>query len=42
MTQTKRETLVLQFGVGSGGDNPTPEKNLLSGNFRDASGGFNK
>jgi len=42
MTQTKRDTLVLQVGVGCGSDNPTPEKNLRSGNLRDASDGFNK
>jgi len=28
--------------VGRGGDNPTWEKNLRSGNIRDASDGFNK
>jgi len=42
MTQKKRYTQVLQVGVGRGGDDPTPEKNLRSGNLRDASDGFNK
>jgi len=32
MAQTKRATLVLR--VGRGGDDPTPEKNLLSGNLQ--------
>jgi len=30
------------LGVGHGGDDPTPEKNLRSGNLRDALDGFNK
>ena len=37
MTQTKRDTLVLQVGGCSWGYDPTPEKNLRSGNLRDAS-----
>jgi len=42
MTQTKRDTLVLQVGGWVWECNPTPEKNLRSENFRDASNGFNK
>jgi len=42
MTQTKRDILALQDGGWAWGYDPTPEKNLRSRNFRDASDGFNK
>jgi len=42
MTQTKRDTLVLQVGGWAWGYDPIPEKNLCSENLRDALDGINK
>jgi hypothetical protein len=42
MTQTKRDTQILQVGGWAWGDTPIPEKKLRYENLEDASEGFHK